>query len=41
MITPNKSLGTILLFPGRRHGCRDQQYELGNYPSREDQRSIG
>jgi hypothetical protein len=27
MITPNKSLGKILRFPGRRHGCRDQQRE--------------
>jgi hypothetical protein len=27
MITPNKSLGAILLFPGRRHGCSDRQPE--------------
>jgi hypothetical protein len=26
MITANRSLGTILLFPGRRHGCHDQQH---------------
>jgi hypothetical protein len=25
MITPNRSLGTILLFPGGRHGYCDQQ----------------
>jgi hypothetical protein len=27
MTTPNKSLGTLLPFPGRRHGCCDQQPE--------------
>jgi hypothetical protein len=27
MITPNKSLGTILPFPGGRHGYGDQQPE--------------
>jgi hypothetical protein len=32
MITPNKSLATILPFPGRRHGCRNQQHERENTP---------
>jgi hypothetical protein len=32
IITPNKSLGTILLFPGRRHGGRDQQQERETTP---------
>jgi hypothetical protein len=27
MITPNNSLGTVLPFPGRRHGCSDRQPE--------------
>jgi hypothetical protein len=27
MIPPDKSLGTILPFPGGRHGCCDQQPE--------------
>jgi hypothetical protein len=27
MITPNKSLGTVLPFPSRRYGRRDQQHE--------------
>jgi hypothetical protein len=27
MITRNKSLGAILLFPGRRHGCSDRHPE--------------
>jgi hypothetical protein len=29
MITPNKQLGTILPFPGRRNRCSDQQPERG------------
>ena len=28
MITPDKSLGTILPFPGRRHGCCDHPLSL-------------
>jgi hypothetical protein len=27
MIAPNKSLGTILPYPGGRHGCTDKQPE--------------